>query len=256
MVHNKKIFAKYKNKRSLLRLIGLLIVLGIIFYWLVSDKKFVYAGTLDATKVNLASELPSLIATVNVEEGDRVQVGQKLIKLSCEDYIANAEFADIDYNRNMRLYERGALPGGAIDVAINKKQNADIRLNWCSINAPIDGIVLSRYHEPGEYATPGLKLLTLANIKDIWAYIYVPQTKIAQLKVGMEVQGRLPELKGRVFTGKISKINSEAEFTPKNVQTESERTRLVFGVKVSFLGVNDEEILKPGMTIEITLPKV
>jgi HlyD family secretion protein len=58
----------------------------------------------------------------------------------------------------------------------------------------------------------------------------------------------------RKFTGTILKINDEAEFTPKNVQTRSERTRLVYGVKVSFLGANDDEILKPGMTIEIELP--
>lgn len=251
----KKIFSKYKNKRSLLRIIGLAVILSLAVYWCMRDKQFVYAGTLDSTKVDLAAELPSVIAMVNVEEGERVQAGQKLVKLTCEDYIANAEFAENDYNRNIRLYKRGVIPGETFDISTNKKQNADIRLNWCSISSPINGTVLSRYHEPGEYATPGLKILTLANIKDVWAYVYVPQPKIAQLKIGMEVQGRLPELKGRVFTGKIVKINSEAEFTPKNVQTESERTRLVFGIKVSFLGVNDEEILKPGMTIDIILPK-
>jgi HlyD family secretion protein len=64
----------------------------------------------------------------------------------------------------------------------------------------------------------------------------------------------LPELNNREFDGKIIKINDEAEFTPKNVQTRSERERLVFGVKVSFLGANDQEILKPGMTIEVKLP--
>jgi len=115
--------------------------------------------------------------------------------------------------------------------------------------------VLSRYHEPGEWVNPGAKLLTMANIKDIWAYIYVPQPAVAKLRPGQKLTGFLPEMNMRAFQGTILKINDEAEFTPKNVQTRAERERLVFGVKVSFLGSNDEEVLKPGMTIEIALPK-
>jgi HlyD family secretion protein len=114
---------------------------------------------------------------------------------------------------------------------------------------------LSRYHEPGEWVDKSEKFLTLENIKDIWAYIYVPQTEIAHLKPGQKLKAILPEQNNREFTGTILKINDEAEFTPKNVQTRAERTRLVYGVKVSFLGSNNDETLKPGMTIEIELPK-
>jgi HlyD family secretion protein len=68
----------------------------------------------------------------------------------------------------------------------------------------------------------------------------------------MPVNGYLPEAGDRAFPGRISVIYSEAEFTPKNVQTRSERTRLVFAVKVSF--PNPDETLKPGMTVEVELP--
>ena len=67
--------------------------------------------------------------------------------------------------------------------------------------------------------------------------------------------GYLPELGDRKFEGIIVKINDEAEFTPKNVQTRTERERLVFGVKISFKETNADEILKPGMTIEVQLPE-
>jgi HlyD family secretion protein len=142
-----------------------------------------------------------------------------------------------------------------MDLVKNRKDDADVRMSWCRVQSPIDGTVLSRYHEPGEWVAPGTKMLTLANIKNIWAYIYVPQPAVARLKPGQKLVGRLPEMPGRDFAGTILKINDEAEFTPKNVQTRGERERLVFGVKVSFLGVNDDETLKPGMTIEIELPK-
>ncbi len=63
--------------------------------------------------------------------------------------------------------------------------------------------------------------------------------------------GFLPELNMRRFEGKISYVSDAAEFTPKNVQTREERTRLVFGIKITFS--NPDELLKPGMSIEIKL---
>lgn len=240
------------------KIIFILILLGaalIVYYIYTINKEFMYAGTLDATKVDLAPELSSRIDMVYVQEGDHVKPGEKVIKLSCEDYYADAKLANRDYTRNLELFEIGYIRNDTLDLFSNHKEIAAIHVDWCTIRSPIHGRVLSRYHEPGEYASPGLKILTLANIRDIWAYIYVPQPKIAQLKVGQELTGILPEMPGKTFKGKIIKINSEAEFTPKNVQTQSERTRLIFGVKVSFLGSNDDETLKPGMTIEIALPE-
>lgn len=246
---------KASLQRKIIIAVAIAAVILILIYLFVEKKDFLYAGTLDATKIDLSSELPSRIAVVTVQEGDRVTPGQKLIALSCEDYKADAKLANDDFLRNKQLFNIGVVRDDTLDLFANHKATADIHINWCSIRSPIHGTVLSRYHEPGEYASTGLKILTLANIKDIWAYIYVPQPKVAQLKLGMELDGILPELKGRIFKGKIIKINSEAEFTPKNVQTQSERTRLIFGVKISFLGSNDDEVLKPGMTIEINLPK-
>jgi len=215
----------------------------------------VYAGTLEATKVDLSAQVPSTLKTVNPQEGDHVKAGQELIVLDCADIKVADDIATENYQRNLRLFKAGSASQETLDQMKNRKEDADVRLDWCSIKAPIGGTVLSRYHEPGEWVNPGTKLLTLANIRDIWAYIYVPQPEVARLKPGQKLIGKLPELGDKPFEGHILKINDEAEFTPKNVQTRQERERLVYGVKVSFLGSNDEEILKPGMTIEITLPK-
>lgn len=72
-----------------------------------------------------------------------------------------------------------------------------------------------------------------------------------RLKIGQRITGILPEASDRTFSGRIIKINEEAEFTPKNVQTRAERTRLVYGVKVRF--DNPDLMLKAGMTIESAL---
>lgn len=218
------------------------------------QKPFRYAGTLEATKVDLSARLAAAIAQVGVQEGARVKAGETLVTFSCEDYKIAARLAHENWDRSRRLAKIGSVTEEALDQIRNRKEDADVRLSWCAIESPIDGKVLSRYHEPGEWVSPGTKILTLANVRDIWAYIYVPQPLVARLAPGMKLKGHLPELGDRVFEGVIVKINDEAEFTPKNVQTREERERLVFGVKVSFRDANAEEILKPGMTIEVELP--
>jgi len=216
--------------------------------------EFLYAGTLEATKVDLSARISSAIDTVRVQEGDHVLQNQGLVTLKCEDIKVASQLANANFRRTVGLLQAGTASQETMDDMNNRKEDADVRLDWCSVRSPISGTVLSRYHEPGEWVNPGTKLLTLANIRDIWAYIYVPQPEVSKLQVGMKLAGFIPELSNRKFDGKIIKINDEAEFTPKNVQTRSERERLVFGVKVSFLGANEEEILKPGMTIEVKLP--
>jgi len=216
---------------------------------------FLYAGTLEATKVDLSARISSAIESVKVQEGDRVTENQELVVLACEDVKIAAELANENYQRTLRLFRAGTATQEALDQVKNRKDDADVRLDWCSVRSPIRGTILSRYREPGEWVNPGTKLLTLANIQDIWTYVYVPQPEVSKLQVGMKLKGYLPELNNREFDGTIIKVNDEAEFTPKNVQTRAERTRLVFGVKVSFLGSNAEEILKPGMTIEVKLPQ-
>jgi HlyD family secretion protein len=243
------------NKKKPILIIAVLAAAGVAAKLIFFRAPFLYAGTLEATKVDLSARLSSAIAQVIPQEGDRATKDEELVRLVCDDTKVASELANINYDRNLRLYKNGTISPDTMDQVKNRKEDADVRLSWCSIHSPLDGVVLSRYHEPGEWVNPGTKLLTLANIKDIWAYIYVPQPDVARLKPGQKLTGYLPEMGMRPFQGTILKINDEAEFTPKNVQTRAERERLVFGVKVSFLGANDEEVLKPGMTIEIALPQ-
>ena len=241
--------------KKILILVIILIGIGIVVRFFFIQQEFRYAGTLEATKVDLSAQVASTISQVDVQEGDAVKPGQRVVALSCDDIRLADDLATENYERNLRLFRAGTTSRETLDQMTNHKKDADVRLSWCEIHSPLSGRVLSRYHEPGEWVNPGTRLLTLANIRDIWAYIYVAEPEVARLQPGQKLEGRLPELGDRPFMGTILKINDEAEFTPKNVQTRAERQRLVFGVKVSFLGSNEQEILKPGMTIEIELPK-
>jgi HlyD family secretion protein len=243
-----------KNKKLIpVIVILLLIVLGIFIKFRYFAAEFRYAGTVEATKIDIPARVSSVIAAQLVKEGDRVEKGQTLMELACEDYKLAAKIAKENYDRATRLYRQGSEARESFDQVQNKKQEMDLKVAWCTITAPTAGTILNKYHEPGEMVALGSRLFTMANLQDIYAYIYVPQSIIAKLKIGERLTGVLPELSDKEFSGVITHINEEAEFTPKNVQTREERTRLVFGIKIAF--ENKEEVLKPGMTLEIRLPQ-
>lgn len=211
---------------------------------------FRYAATIEATRIDLPARVSTTVEEVLVQEGASVKKSQVLARLSCEDITLQQKLAQDNFDRAVNLKRTGSISKEAFDLAQNKKQEADTKLSWCEIKSPVDGTVLTRFLEPAEWANPGTKLFTVANMNELWAYFYVPQEVMSKLKLQDKVIGEVPEI-SRTFDGEVIKINEEAEFTPKNVQTQSERTRLIYGIKVLFK--NPDHQLKSGMTIESTL---
>jgi len=212
---------------------------------------FRYAGTIEATDVDISARLASQIDQVLVREGDVLQREQILATLTCADFKISATQAERDFKRAKQLHKEGFIREDAFDQSKTAVEQARLKLDWCTIRAPLDATVLTRYREPGEQVGPGVKLLTLGDLRTPWAYVYVEQPLLVKLHTGMDVTGYLPELGGRALSGKIIKLSDVAEFTPKNVQTREERTRLVYGVKIEF--ANPDGLLKPGMPIEVDL---
>jgi HlyD family secretion protein len=229
-----------------------LILAGVTIWKLSSGGNFRYAGTVEATEVDLSARVSSTISSYEVKEGDAVTAGQVLVRLSGEDIKLAAASAESDFERAEKVYKSGAMPFESYDHLRVKRDDTALRAAWCTVKAPLAGSVLDTYHEVGEWVTPGVKLLTIGDLSSVWAVFYVPQTSLAKVSLGLEVTGTLPEVPGRKFLGRVTHISSEAEFTPKNVQTRKERTRLVYGVKVTF--PNPDGMLKPGMTLEAQLP--
>ncbi|MEK7476220.1 MAG: efflux RND transporter periplasmic adaptor subunit [Candidatus Coatesbacteria bacterium] len=224
-----------------------------LLVWRLLGNDFLYAGTVEATEVDISSRVSSVISALEVKEGDTVRLGAPLVRLACEDIRLSAGLAETNYRRAAELFKSGSMPQAEYDRIRYQREDASVRETWCSITAPLAGVVLDIYHEPGELVGPGTKLMTLADLSEVWTYVYVPQPVLARIKPGMAVLGVLPEVKGRTLPGTVARIREEAEFTPKNVQTREERTRLVYGVKIAF--PNRDGLLKPGMTIEVRLPK-
>lgn len=246
-----------KDKRNLLIGGALLIVIMLVLFIKITffNNNFAYAGTLEVYKTDIYARLSAAINTIMVEEGDRVTVGQKLVTFDCEDYKINEVLARRNYERNKQLVKGKFIAPSDFDVYKNQLDNAVTKVTWCQLASPINGKVLDKNHQNGEWMEPGLRILTLGDLSTLYAYIYVPQPIVHKIALGMKLTGRLPELKQRKFIGTVVKISDEAEFTPKNVQTQTERERLVYGIKINFAESNHDEVLKPGMTIEVSLPK-
>jgi HlyD family secretion protein len=228
-----------------------LVVVAIIFF---NRKPFLYSGQIEATEIDVPARVASVIASMDAEEGSDIEAGKTVATLACEDVKLDAELAESNYERAIKLFQSDSMPKENFDRIKNTRNEAVLRRSWCNITAPVSGTVLDRYREPGEWASPGMKLLTLADLSRVYAYVYVPEILLARLKHGMDVTGYLPELKMKAVPGKIAAIREKAEFTPKNVQTREERTRLVYAVKIVF--DNHDRVLKPGMSIEVQLPEI
>jgi len=242
-----------KSKRLMVIIPLALLALAALIYWRIISNRFAYAGTVEATEVDVASQLGSTVASLQADEGQAVTQGQLLVTLDGPDYKISQEQANDDYNRGLKLFQSGSMPKETFNHLKVQKELSDLHVQWCLVTSPLTATILTKYHEPGDWVGPGTKLFTLADLHEVWCYFYVPQPILAKLSYGQKVTATLPELKDKTFDGVISHINEEAEFTPKNVQTEKERTNLVYAIKIIFK--NPDGFLKPGMTLEADLPK-
>ena len=143
--------------------------------------------------------------------------------------------------RRERIDEaRARLKGAQAQLAA-----AQERLGYATLPAPISGVALSKSAEAGEQVAAGTPVVTLGDMEHCWLKGYIPEAELGRVKLGQAARVTTDSYPGRAFTGTVSFISSEAEFTPKSVQTEKERVKLVYRIKISLSNPRME--LKPGM---------
>ena len=118
--------------------------------------------------------------------------------------------------------------------------------------SPADGIVLTRFAEPGEVLAAGVPVVSVGLVRAPWIRAYVGERFVARLKAGQEVRIRVDGYPDSAFTGRIIDIAPRAEFTPRAALTERERADLVFGIKVATDGAGGR--LKAGMPVRVEIP--
>jgi HlyD family secretion protein len=121
----------------------------------------------------------------------------------------------------------------------------------CTITAPVGGIVTHKAVEVGELVTQGATIVTLSELDSVYVMIYVTEKELGRIRLGDNAEVKIDTFPDRAFSGKVTYISPEAEFTPKNVQTKQDRVKLVFGVKVEI--ENREGLLKPGLPADAVI---
>jgi len=212
-------------------------------------------------------------------------------KASVRSADAELEKAKKDYDRYQSLYKNNAVSAQQVDsmkksyeVALAQKQKAvealslvkegprkedikaaesrlnqaeamvktyEIRLKDSVIYSPVSGVILRKNNEVGETIAAGVPVYTIGDLDNPWVKVYVKEDKLGLVRLGQSAEIKTDTYPDKKYEGKITYISSEAEFTPKNVQTQEERVKLVFGVKVSVKNINDE--LKPGMPADVKI---
>jgi len=148
--------------------------------------------------------------------------------------------------------ERIEAQRAAVAQAQGMVQQMDAMLANSVILAPFDGIVTVKDREIGETVSPGEPVLTVTNMNDRWVRIYIPETQVGAVHLGEPATITADTYKGKVYRGEVSFVASEAEFTPKNVQTQDERVKLVYAVKVRITRDSTDD-LKPGLPADVQL---
>ena len=129
---------------------------------------------------------------------------------------------------------------------------AKTKLSYADVVSPLTGVVISENIEAGEYVVPGTPIVTVGDLVNVWVRGYVDETDLGRVKVGLKARVTADTYPEKVYEGIVSFISSKAEFTPKSVQTQKERVKLVYRIKVDIHNPHME--LKPGMPVDVAIP--
>lgn len=145
-----------------------------------------------------------------------------------------------------------------IDLALARRDQASAqvaslrkKLSDCAINSPVDGTVIKQFVEKGELVGPGMPIIQIADLQTMHLDVYVRETLLPRIQLGQSVEVKVDAFKDRSFSGEIIYISSKAEFTPRNIQTKEERTKLVFAVRIR--AKNPDGSLKAGLPADATI---
>jgi len=128
-------------------------------------------------------------------------------------------------------------------------ESARIALDDMAARSPIDGVVTRKHAEPGETLAAGRPVVTVTDLSRPWVRVYISEREIGKVALGALARIKIDTFPDREFEGRVTYVAAQAEFTPKNVQTQEERVKLVFAVNVT--AQNADSVLKPGMPADV-----
>lgn len=246
-----------------------------------SDKDIVLNGNVEIQDVNLAFRVAGRVKTVKVDEGAQVKKGDLLASLDKDLFKAQLDYtkaqmegeevnlknAEKEFKRNAGLLKKNSVSEKvydgsktAFEVARSKTEAARASFEYMSINykdtdlfSPVDGVVLTRNIEPGEMTSSGAIVFSIMPNAKTKVKTFASEDVLSQIQHGDVVYVSIESMPEKKFKGHIGFISSEAEFTPKNIETKELRTSLMYRIRV----IIDEPApeLKQGMPVTVSYAK-
>ena len=207
------------------------------------NKKFESQYNYDVARLNYESAQSHFIEAQNsLENGKEALMGYEAQKKSAEE---NLRYMENGYSK--RDIESDRLRIGSSEKNL---ELAKIYADKDKLISPIDGLVESVNFKKGEVVGPGMSVVTMLDINNLWTKIYVPEKVVPLIKLGQKVPVQ-SDFIDKTYEGEIVYIASDSEFTPMNIVTKKDRLKLVYEVKVKVL--NNDGKLKSGMLVGVDL---
>jgi len=267
-----------KKKVKLIILIAIVFIIGAasaIFYVEKKEHNNVIkvSGNIEGDDVRISFRVEGQIIELLTDEGKVVKSGDIVARLNTDELIKErdnaaaslkaAEFdyelTRIDYQRSENLFKEGAVSAQkrdqdktSFDAGKAKVEQlkasldlAQTRLDFTDLASPLDGFILVKSSLAGEVVKPGTPVFTAIDLHNIWVTAYINEKDLGKVKLGQLSDVVTDTYPGKKYKGTVSFISSQAEFTPKFIQTQEERVKLVYRIKVRV--DNSSLELKPGM---------
>ncbi|GAB4467647.1 MAG: efflux RND transporter periplasmic adaptor subunit [Anaerolineae bacterium] len=166
---------------------------------------------------------------------------------------ARAQIAQAQYDLlvNGPTPEEIAIAEAQVRLAEARVGLIDAQIDRLTLYAPAAGVITTRSISAGETASPGVPLMTIANLDVLRLVVYIQEPQIGRVQLGAKAAIRVDAYPGRRFEGVVVRIADEAEFTPRSVQTSEDRASLVFAVEITL--ENPDGLLKPGMPADVVI---
>ena len=226
-----------------------------------SDVVTVANDALDVAETELNDAQKAYDALLNTDAANRVKKARATVSVAQERYesaldtlsrLQTGEHSPQVKIASMALEQSKAAlqqAQSAVNQAEANLSLLDTQLTELTISAPMDGVILTRNAEPGEFVQPGAVAFAMADLNNITITVYVPEDRYGKLKVGQQAEVTVDSFPGETFKAEVIHIADQAEFTPRNVQTVEGRSSTVYAIK---LKVNDSEgKLKIGMPADV-----
>lgn len=185
-------------------------------------------------------------SAIAAQERDRAHTAYQAAKANYEEALEQLNLVTEGPRK-----EQIALAEARVQQAQDGVKLAQTRLSYAQISSPINGVVLSENIEPGEYVAAGTPIVTIGDIEHVWLKAYINETDLGRVKLGQRVTVTTDTYPGKSYSGSISFIAADAEFTPKTIQTAEERVKLVYRIKIDIENAAQE--LKPGMPADAVI---